>query len=170
LEIIGENIVKENNTFYSYFKSPLGRLILTSDGTYLTGLLTGKPDEPPSPNKSWILDDDVAPFSIAKEQLTAYFKKQLKRFDFPVKLDGTDFQKAVWKQLQRIPYGEVISYGEQARRLGKPKASRAVGSANGRNPLAIIVPCHRVITSSGKLGGYTGGLSRKEYLLALENE
>jgi methylated-DNA-[protein]-cysteine S-methyltransferase len=159
-----------NNTYYSYFNSPIGRLILTSDGTHLTGLHTGKPDESASPNKSWILNDDVAPFSTVKEQLSSYFKKQLKHFDFPMKLDGTDFQKAAWKQLQRIPYGEVISYGEQARRLGNPKASRAVGSANGRNPVAIIVPCHRVIASTGKLGGYGGGLSRKEYLLALENE
>ncbi len=161
--------MSNNNTYYSYFKSPIGALILTSDGSHLTGLHLGKPDEPPFPGKSWILKDDAAPFSKVKEQLTAYFKKQLKRFDFPMKLNGTDFQKAVWKQLQRIPYGEVISYGEQARRLGNPKASRAVGSANGRNPVAIIVPCHRVIASTGKLGGYGGGLSRKEYLLSLES-
>lgn len=158
--------MKEHNTFYSYFKSPVGSLVLTSDGTHLTGLLFDKSDRKVLP--SWILNDNAVPFATAKKQLTTYFKKQLKIFDFPMKLNGTPFQKAVWEQLKKIPYGETISYAEQARRLGKPKAARAVGNANGRNPIAIIVPCHRVIASDNTLGGYGGGLPCKKILLSLE--
>lgn len=158
-----------NETYYSYFMSPIGRLLLKSDGVHLTGLYTGKPDQEPLPNDVWILDNDVVPFTLAKDQLTAYFEKRLKSFDLPLKFEGTEFQKAAWEQLRQIPYGEVISYGEQACLLGIPKAARAVGHANGRNPVSIIVPCHRVVGSNGKLTGYYGGLSRKEFLLCLEH-
>ena len=157
-----------NKTFYSYFKSPVGPLILTSDGIHLTGLLFYKPDEITLPKKSWILNDEAVPFATVKKQLATYFKKQLKTFDLPMKLIGTPFQKKVWQQLQAIPYGETISYAEQARRLGNPKAARAVGNANGRNPISIIVPCHRVIASNNSLGGYGGGLPNKKLLLSLE--
>ena len=101
-------------------------------------------------------------------QVEAYFSGKLKDFDFPLAPQGTTFQTSVWKELLRIPYGETISYGELARRLGNPKAVRAVGLANGSNPIAIVIPCHRVIGSNGSLVGYGGGLPIKQALLALE--
>ena len=101
-------------------------------------------------------------------QVEAYFSGTLKDFDFPLAPQGTTFQTSVWKELLRIPYGETISYGELARRLGNPKAVRAVGLANGSNPIAIVIPCHRVIGSNGSLVGYGGGLPIKQALLALE--
>ena len=105
----------------------------------------------------------------ALEQLTAYFKGERQAFDLPLDISlGTDFQQRVWQQLQKIPHGETISYATLAQRVGNPKGYRAVANANGRNPFSIIIPCHRVIASDGKLGGYTGGLDKKEYLLALE--
>ena len=105
----------------------------------------------------------------ALEQLTAYFKGERQAFDLPLDISlGTDFQQRVWQQLQKIPHGETISYATLAQRVGNPKGYRAVANANGRNPFSIIIPCHRVIASDGKLGGYTGGLDKKTYLLALE--
>ena len=105
----------------------------------------------------------------ALEQLTAYFKGERQAFDLPLDISlGTDFQQRVWQQLQKILHGETISYATLAQRVGNPKGYRAVANANGRNPFSIIIPCHRVIASDGKLGGYTGGLDKKEYLLALE--
>jgi methylated-DNA-[protein]-cysteine S-methyltransferase len=108
------------------------------------------------------------PFATAAAQLDAYFAGQLTRFDVPVRLSGTAFQREVWAALTRIPYGETVSYGELAVGLGRPQASRAVGLANGRNPVSIIVPCHRVIGAGGALTGYGGGLPAKEFLLTLE--
>lgn len=105
----------------------------------------------------------------ALEQLTAYFKGERQAFDLPLDISlGTNFQQRVWQELQKIPHGETISYATLAQRVGNPKGYRAVANANGRNPFSIIIPCHRVIASDGKLGGYTGGLDKKEYLLALE--
>ena len=105
----------------------------------------------------------------ALEQLTAYFKGERQAFDLPLDISlGTDFQQRVWQQLQKIPHGETIGYATLAQRVGNPKGYRAVANANGRNPFSIIIPCHRVIASDGKLGGYTGGLDKKTYLLALE--
>jgi methylated-DNA-[protein]-cysteine S-methyltransferase len=112
--------------------------------------------------------DDGA-FPQAVEQLEAYFAGELTAFDLALRLDGTDFERRVWDQLLAIPYGETLSYGEVARRLGQPTASRAVGLANGRNPIGIIVPCHRVIGADGTLTGYGGGLPRKRALLDLES-
>jgi methylated-DNA-[protein]-cysteine S-methyltransferase len=111
---------------------------------------------------------DDAFFVEVARQLDEYFAGARSDFDLPLHLDGTPFQQAVWAQLQAIPYGETISYGELARRVGNPKASRAVGLANGRNPIAVIVPCHRVIAADGTLGGYGGGPDRKTLLLELE--
>ena len=103
-----------------------------------------------------------------KKQLKEYFNNKRKTFDLPLKALGTEFQKKVWKELSKIPYGKTISYGEQAKRLGDAKKARAVGTANGRNPLSIIIPCHRVISGSGSLGGFGGGIENKKFLLALE--
>lgn len=109
------------------------------------------------------------PFPEVERQLAAYFAGELSEFDLPLRLEGTDFQRSVWDQLVRIPYGETWSYGELAAKLGKPNASRAVGLANGKNPVGIIVPCHRVIGASGGMTGYGGGLDRKVRLLAFES-
>ena len=152
---------------YTCMQSPLGDLLLTSDGSSLTGLfMLDRVDM--AERDGWIQDDNATPFEETKRQLAAYFSGELTEFGLPMELTGTDFQKRVWESLKSIPYGTTISYGEQAKRIGNPNASRAVGLANGKNPISIIVPCHRVIGSNGKLVGYGGGLSRKENLLNFE--
>lgn len=153
--------------FYTTVSSPLGELTLTSDGPSLTGLfmrLTDRRD----PRGAARPDD--GPFRTVRRQLEAYFEGELFKFDIPLSLTGTPFQRRVWEELRQIPYGTTISYAELARRVGNPAASRAVGSANGKNPISIIVPCHRVIASDGGLGGFGGGLDRKEWLLDHEVE
>lgn len=113
-------------------------------------------------------EESSQPFREAIRQIKAYFAGNLQEFDVALDADGTDFQKKVWAELCSVPYGETVSYGEIARAIGQPTASRAVGMANGRNPISIIVPCHRIIGSNGKLVGYGGGLRRKTTLLRLE--
>jgi methylated-DNA-[protein]-cysteine S-methyltransferase len=147
-------------------ESPIGPLTLTAEDGYLTGLHMHDQRHAPPRAADAVRDD--AWFADITGQLEAYFDGQLTMFQIPMKLDGTAFQQRVWSQLCAIPYGETISYGELARRVDNPKASRAVGLANGRNPIAVIVPCHRVIASNGGLGGYGGGLDRKTWLLDLE--
>ncbi len=112
--------------------------------------------------------DDTPLLRRVKAQLTAYFAGELQAFDLPIKPRGTDFQQKVWQRLLNIPYGETRSYGQIAKEIGQPGASRAVGQANNRNPIAIVVPCHRVVGASGSMTGYGGGLPRKEALLELE--
>ena len=152
--------------------SPLGTLTLTSAGGFLTGMtMEGQKHVPapvpagPVPSVTLGDVEDDAWFAEVKDQLSAYFAGTLTEFDIPVKLTGSDFQRRVWRCLQDVPYGETISYGQLARRVGNPNASRAVGLANGRNPVAVIVPCHRVIGADGRLTGYAGGLDRKTWLL-----
>ncbi len=115
------------------------------------------------------VEQGFAPNQRAAKQLLEYLAGKRRDFDLPLDLRGTEFQLAVWRALCAIPYGETISYAEQARRVGRPNAPRAVGAANGANPIAIIVPCHRVVNADGKLGGYGGGLPLKKRLLALEH-
>jgi methylated-DNA-[protein]-cysteine S-methyltransferase len=129
----------------------------------LTGLHLADRTHPPARTEHWV--DDPRPFGGAVEQLAAYFAGELSQFDLPLRLDGTPWQRQVWEGLLQIPYGHTVSYAELARRVGNPRACRAVGLANGRNPVAIIVPCHRVIAADGTLGGYGGGLDRKTWLL-----
>ncbi|HJR66476.1 MAG TPA: methylated-DNA--[protein]-cysteine S-methyltransferase [Gemmatimonadaceae bacterium] len=142
--------------------SPIGVLTLTSNGSALTQLLLARDDD---------LDAESVPaeadpvLAAAREQLDAYFDMRLTRFDLPLAATGTDFQRRVWDSLRAIPFGETISYAELARRIDKPKAVRAVGAANGRNPLMIVVPCHRVIGADGSLTGFGGGIERKRWLL-----
>lgn len=146
--------------------SPIGRLTLTVEGESLTGVHMHEQRHAPVLSSSIERDDAaLAPFVA---QLQAYFEGNLTDFDLPIELHGTEFQRRVWAALQEIPYGETISYGELARWVGNPKASRAVGLANGRNPVAIVVPCHRVIGADGSLTGYGGGLERKVWLLEHE--
>jgi methylated-DNA-[protein]-cysteine S-methyltransferase len=141
-------------------ESPLGTLILKSDGRSITGVsFSDKVLQESNPCE--LLEN-------CKDQLENYFSGKRKAFDVPLNPEGTDFQKRVWNELLRIPYGETITYMELAVRLGDAKAIRAVGTANGRNPIAIIIPCHRVIGAGNKLTGYAGGIWRKKWLLELE--
>ncbi|MBZ5705420.1 MAG: methylated-DNA--[protein]-cysteine S-methyltransferase [Acidobacteriia bacterium] len=151
---------------YAQIDSPVGPLLLVGDDAGLRKLEFMKGRREVIPDPSW--REDVRPLREAIRQLRAYFAGKLENFDLPLAPEGTPFQRSVWKLLCEIPYGETISYGELARRVGNPKASRAVGLANGSNPIAIVIPCHRVIGSNGKLTGYGGGLPLKEKLLALE--
>ena len=153
-------------TCFTYLPSPLGRLLLTSDGAALTGIYFDGHKGLPAPGADWRQDE--APFAEARAQLGAYFAGRLTAFDLPVRATGTPFQERVWRALQEIPYGTTISYGALAERLGDVKAVRAVGVANGRNPVSIVVPCHRVIGADGALTGYGGGIERKQALLRLE--
>ncbi len=155
-------------TYYTHVDSPIGPLRLTSDGSALTGLYMVEHRHGPEVGADWADGASAAPLPAAAAQLAEYFAGARTEFDLPLAPEGTDFQKRVWQELTRIPYGARISYGELAGRLGNPGASRAVGLANGRNPISIVVPCHRVIGASGKLTGYGGGLERKQALLELE--
>ena len=152
---------------FCYFQSPIGRLLLTSDGPSLTGLYM-EPSRKAQSTEGWTEDATVAPLAAAVRQLTEYFGGTRRTFDLPLRMQGTDFQKRVWQELTEIPYGQTWSYGELAKRIDNPSASRAVGLANGRNPISILVPCHRVIGADGSLTGYGGGLERKRWLLAHE--
>ncbi len=154
--------------FYTTFGSPVGPLLLAGDSNALrlVSFESSKRSTPPRPD--W--EQDKAPFAEVIRQLQAYFGGELKEFDLPLALEGTDFQLRVWKALRTIPYGETISYAQLAQCIGNPKAVRAVGLANGSNPIPIIVPCHRVIGSDGSLTGFGGGLSTKKKLLELENK
>jgi methylated-DNA-[protein]-cysteine S-methyltransferase len=151
---------------YTYMESPVGRLLLVGSENGLAGVHFVNGKSPTIVQKDWLLDNSF--FADAINQLTAYFNRQLTEFDLEFDLQGTPFQIEVWRALQEIPYGKTISYGELARRINRPLAVRAVGAANGQNPIAIIIPCHRVIGSNGKLTGYGGGMENKEILLALE--
>jgi methylated-DNA-[protein]-cysteine S-methyltransferase len=139
--------------------SPVGDILLRADDEGSLTELYLRHDGAP---------DTGGPFDAVREQLDAYFAGELERFDVPMALHGTPFQMRVWEQLTQIPFGETISYSELARRLDDPKLVRAVGLANGRNPISIIVPCHRVIGADGSLVGYGGGLERKQWLLEHE--
>jgi len=152
--------------FYHLFPSPVGQLLLVSDGNALTGLYMNDHTGAPQPEPGW--SDDQRNFDRVCDQLTGYFSGGSRQFDVPLAPQGTEFQKKVWRELLRIPFGETISYGELARRIGQPKASRAVGRANGQNPISVIVPCHRVIGADGTLTGYGGGIDRKKWLLEHE--
>ena len=146
--------------------SPVGPITLAgADGT-LTHLRMQDQTHPPPDQERW--HEDPEAFADVVEQLESYFRGERTTFDVELRLEGTEFQRRVWAALLEIPYGETASYGELAARIGSPGAARAVGLANGRNPIGIIVPCHRVIGASGDLVGYGGGLDRKRQLLELE--
>ncbi len=153
-------------TYYTIMHSPIDDLLLVSEGDMLTGLAMQQSPKPRAIEAGW--KQDAGPFREVLRQLEAYFERELTEFTLPIELRGTEFQKVVWDGLRRLRFGERISYGELARRIGRPSASRAVGMANGRNPIGLIVPCHRVIGSSGTLTGYGGGLERKQWLLEHE--
>ncbi|MGH8173444.1 MAG: methylated-DNA--[protein]-cysteine S-methyltransferase [Rhodanobacteraceae bacterium] len=148
---------------YDFLDTPIGPLVLVGEQDALTHLLLPKDGKPAHVAPEW----QRAPARLreARAQLTAYFAGKLLTFDIPIAPRGTAFQRAVWDELQRIPYGDTISYADLARRIRKPSAMRAVGAANGANPISLIVPCHRVIGADGTLTGYGGGLPAKRWLL-----
>lgn len=154
--------------FSTTFDSPVGQLTLVASDTGLVAVLW--PDDDPLRVRlgPLVAEADHPVLVRAGEQLRAYFEGRLRTFDLPLDWRGTDFQKSVWAQLLAIPYGETRSYGAIARAIGRPGASRAVGAANGRNPLSIVAPCHRVVGSTGHLTGFACGLEAKTLLLALE--
>jgi methylated-DNA-[protein]-cysteine S-methyltransferase len=155
-----------DSNYWWQFETPIGPLLLIGDALHLRriGLQGGTHPEPVA--AEWIRSQ--APFGAAIAQLHEYFAGARQHFELPLAPKGTDFQRAVWRELQRIPYGQTVSYGALARKLGNAQASRAVGLANGANPLPVVIPCHRVIGADGSLTGFGGGLAIKRSLLALE--
>lgn len=151
---------------YDYLDTPIGRLLLVADEHGLRHIDFPRADQGRRIAPDWRRDRRW--LGVAIEQLTTYFEGRLHAFDLALAARGTPFRQTVWNELVQIPYGETISYGELARRIGDAGASRAVGAANGANPLPIIVPCHRVIGANGKLTGFGGGLPTKQWLLAHE--
>ena len=151
---------------YAHADTPIGTLLVAGDDTGLRLISFPAEAKKRRIEPSWRRDQSA--FSDVRGQLLAYFAGDLTEFDLPLAPDGTTFQLIVWDALKNIPYGTTISYGELARRIGRPNASRAVGAANGSNPLPIVIPCHRVIGSDGRLTGFGGGLPTKSALLSLE--
>lgn len=152
--------------------SPIGDLTLVADADALVAVLW--PDDPPGRVRfdaplTTAHAHDHPVLAAAADQLRSYFDGELVSFDLPLAPSGTDFQRMVWDELRRIPFGQTRSYGELAAAIGRPTAARAVGAANGRNPLSIVVPCHRVVGADGSLTGFAGGMSAKELLLDLES-
>jgi methylated-DNA-[protein]-cysteine S-methyltransferase len=159
---------KVSAVYFTTIESPVGPLLLDGDSNALHGVSFENSKRAARPESNW--KENRAAFKEATRQLQAYFRGELKEFSLPLAMEGTDFQLCVWNALRTIPYGETISYAQLAARIGNPKAVRAVGLANGSNPIPIIVPCHRVIGSDGSLTGFGGGLSTKQKLLDLESK
>lgn len=156
-----------NGMYYTKIESPLGPLLLAANDRGLRFLSFAARRRAMQPQPDWTQEKTL--FRETIRQLQAYFHGELKEFDLPLAMEGSEFQLRVWESLRAIPFGKTISYGELAQRIGEPKAARAVGLANGANPIPIIVPCHRVIGSNGSLIGYGGGISIKEKLLSFES-
>ena len=152
---------------YAHLETPIGTLLIAGDEQAIRRIFFPQRGKPVKPQAGWT-ESARGPVGVAIRQLREYFAGKRIDFDFPLAPEGTTFQRAVWDQLREIPYAQTISYGELARRVGNPKAARAVGSANGANPLPIVIPCHRVIAGDGSIGGFGGGLPTKLSLLALE--
>lgn len=165
MEVFGdEQAVKH----YTYTECPLGRMLITADERALTGLYFVGQKYEAVPALDWIEDPHHAVLRRARAQLAEYFAGERTGFDLPLAPSGTPFQREVWRALELIPSGATTTYGELARSLEAPESVRAVGAAVGRNPISIVIPCHRVVGSTGSLTGYAGGLERKRALLALE--
>lgn len=152
--------------YYSHYESPVGQLLLVGDGNNIHRIDFATTCRPVTPKTSWEFNASI--FRTLTNELDAYFNGHLQRFSVTVAPNGSAFQKKVWDALQKIEYGQTCTYADIARSIGKPTASRAVGSANGRNPVSIVIPCHRVIGTNGTLTGYAGGISTKQWLLSHE--
>jgi methylated-DNA-[protein]-cysteine S-methyltransferase len=159
----------QHSPTYVTVVSPIGPLTLVAEAGFLTGLYMDAQQHRPDSVRFGVPGDPAEePFASAARQLTEYFAGERTSFDLPLAPAGTEFQRRVWLALQTIPYGQTASYGQLAREIGSAAASRAVGLANGKNPIAVVIPCHRVIGADGSLTGYGGGLDRKRFLLDLE--
>lgn len=156
--------------FYTYYESPLGQILLTATDTALSGLHFVGEKYYPGVLPDWKRDHATSVLRATMAQLDEYFAGNRKSFAVALAPSGTEFQRKVWHALTQLRFGETLSYAQLAQRIGNPSAVRAVGAANGRNPISIVVPCHRVIGANGALTGYAGGLARKEALLRLESE
>jgi methylated-DNA-[protein]-cysteine S-methyltransferase len=154
---------------YAKFVTPLGTMIATAAGGALTGLYYEGGCHVPAISRDWREDPSATPIAECRRQLEEYLGGARRSFELPLAPEGSEFQRRVWIEIARIPYGETLSYAELARRAGSPGSARAAGAATGRNPLSIVVPCHRVIGSDGRLTGYAGGLERKTRLLEIED-
>jgi methylated-DNA-[protein]-cysteine S-methyltransferase len=161
---LGEKIM----TNYSTFKTPLGELLLVADESALTGIYFSGHKHSPQVEKTWTLNTRHPVLQQAEKELKEYFQGKRNSFSFPMNSVGTAFQKKIWKEIARIPFGKTATYSDLAKKAGSPKAVRAAGAATGRNPLSIVVPCHRVMGKNGAITGYAGGLDRKQHLLDLE--
>ncbi|MCH7959252.1 MAG: methylated-DNA--[protein]-cysteine S-methyltransferase [Candidatus Hydrogenedentes bacterium] len=158
--------MSDDRVVYTYMKSPMGSILLARKEAGLTHICFQEGSRAVKPESGWHQEDSS--LSEASAQLHDYFYGNRRDFDLPLAPEGTSFQQQVWRALQQIPCGETMSYGELAKQIGRPTASRAVGAANGRNPLPIVIPCHRVIGADGRLTGYAGGVEIKESLLRHE--
>lgn len=156
-----------SETYYNYAETPLGKLLLVGEDDALVGLYVADHPSAPHPEDDWV-PDEGGRLDKAIDQLQEYFGGQRQEFDLITRPSGTNFQQEVWSALTEIPYGETASYGEIAESIGRPQASRAVGAANGQNPVSIVIPCHRVIGSDGRPTGYGWGIPRKMWLLEHE--
>src|SRR5215469_1702075 len=155
---------------YTYLKTEmLGELLLVASSTHLVGIYFSNQKNAPKLPGDWKLDSKHPILRRAGRELQEYLDAKRTRFSVPVSYDGTDFQNEIWKQIARIPFGATITYSELAQRAGAPAAVRAAGTATGKNPLGIIIPCHRVVGKNGAMGGYAGGLDRKKCLLKIES-
>jgi methylated-DNA-[protein]-cysteine S-methyltransferase len=157
-----------NMRYYDTFDSPCGGMLLAASERGLSGVYFNRQKHHPKRGADWQRAPGNVHLKQAKHQLAEYFAGKRREFDLALDPAGSSFQKRVWQEISGVPYGETISYGELARRAGFPEGARAAGAATGRNPIGIIVPCHRIVGSSGKLTGYAGGLDKKRALLALE--
>ncbi len=166
MRVFNMDIITQPRCFFWRWPSPVGELLLIADAWGLGGLNFQNGPHPIEPDPAW--EERRGPFKEVIQQLDGYFAGKLRTFHVELSLQGTDFQLSVWRALRDIPYGATASYGSIAHKIGNPKASRAVGAANGQNPISIIVPCHRIIGKNGRLVGYGGGLLIKKALLDLE--
>ena len=155
-------------TTYDYYDGPCGRMLLTADDKAITSVSFIGQKYAPRVQRDWQRDARHAPIRQAKRELAEYFGGRRRRFSVKLAPEGTPFQRAVWKAIAQVGFGRTIAYAELARRAGRPGSARAAGAATGRNPIGIIVPCHRIVGSNGTLTGYAGGLAKKRALLALE--
>jgi len=162
--------MKNIKTYCRKISSPIGRIYISADNSHLLAISFSDKRQSAADPDSEIIFESNPIIQQAAEQLQEYFALKRTTFDLPITFTGTEFQRKTWQSLLNIPYGETRSYLQQALAIGNPKAVRAVGRANGLNPIAIVVPCHRVIGKSGKLTGYAGGLDKKEFLLNLESK
>jgi methylated-DNA-[protein]-cysteine S-methyltransferase len=153
---------------FTVFESPFGGVIVAGDERGLGFLDFQRGRNAPRPRRDWTEDARMPLFREVRRQVSEYFARRRERFELPLAPDGTPFQKRVWEELRRVPYGRTVTYSELARRAGRPKAIRAAGGANARNPISIVIPCHRVVGKDGSLTGYGGGLEVKRALLLLE--